>query len=82
MPLPDQPRVAGVKQSTRAVREGRAERVLLSRDADPAVLAALVALCREKGVPTDDGFTMSSLGEACGVRVGASAAALLKSGLC
>ncbi|MGM9619122.1 MAG: L7Ae/L30e/S12e/Gadd45 family ribosomal protein [Oscillospiraceae bacterium] len=70
-------RVTGLKQTVRAVRSGEAQRVFFARDADEALLAPLRALCRERGVPALDGGSMKELGEACGLAVGAAAAAEL-----
>ena len=41
-------KVIGVKQSRRAIREGRARQVFLACDADPALTGPLLAQCREK----------------------------------
>ena len=71
-------RVTGVKQSMRAVREGRAKLVFLACDADPFVTTPVSALCAASGVPTEDAYTMAQLGAASGISVGAAAAALLK----
>ena len=72
------PRVAGVKQTARAVREGRALRVFLAHDADPRVTQPLGKLAEEAGVPVITVPSMKELGTACGIAVGSAAAALLK----
>ncbi len=76
--LLNQPKVVGVKQSRRAVREGRAVQVLLADDADPSITGALAALCGELGVPAEGGFTMAELGKAAGIQVGAAVVALVR----
>lgn len=70
--------VVGVKQSRKAIREGRACRVFLASDADPSIIGPLAAECAAAGVPVETGRTMAQLGRACGISVGASAAAELK----
>lgn len=70
-------KVVGVKQCRKAVREGRAARVFLASDADPAITGPVAAECAAAGVPVETGCTMAQLGKACRVSVGASAAALL-----
>jgi len=70
-------RVVGVKQSRKAVREGRAVRVYLADDADPAVTGPVRAECAAAGVPVETGKTMAQLGRAFGIAVGASVAAEL-----
>ena len=72
-------RVSGAKQSRRAVRDGMAQAVYLARDADPAVIEPLRALCLEMGVPVIDDWTMRELGQAAGIQVGAAVVAVLKS---
>ena len=63
-------RVVGVKQTRRAIQEGRAARVYLAAVTDP-----LAALCQEKGVPVEGGKTLRELGRAVGIAVGAAAVA-------
>ena len=70
-------RVVGVKQSRKAVREGRARRVYLAADADPAVTGPVAEECAAAGVPVETGRTMAQLGRACGIAVGAAAVAEL-----
>lgn len=41
-------KVVGVKQTKRAVNDGKAARVFLAEDADPRVTAPVEALCAEK----------------------------------
>ena len=68
-------RVVGVKQSRKAIREGRARRVYLASDADPVITEPIRNQCAAAGVPVERGQTMAQLGRACGIAVGASAAA-------
>ena len=70
-------KVVGVKQTRRAIGEGRAARVYLAQDADPAITAPVEALCREQGVPVEQVAQMKELGSACGIAVGSAVAALL-----
>lgn len=71
-------RVVGVKQSRRAIREGRAARVFLAADADPAVTAPIAASCAELHIPVEREITMAQLGRACHITVGAAVAVLLR----
>ena len=68
-------KVVGVKQSMRALREGRAARVFLACDADPAVTGRVEALCT--AVPVERDATMAQLGAAAGISVGAAVVTLL-----
>ena len=70
-------KVVGVKQTRRAIDDGRAARVFLALDADPALTAHVEALCAAKGVPVEKVAQMKELGSACGIAVGSAVAALL-----
>ena len=71
-------KVIGVKQSRKAIRDGRAERVYLACDADPALIDPVAASCAEQGIPVECGHTMMQLGHACRITVGAAVVAALK----
>ncbi|MEA4814965.1 MAG: ribosomal L7Ae/L30e/S12e/Gadd45 family protein [Oscillospiraceae bacterium] len=71
-------RVIGVKQSHKAIRNGDAQKVFFAADADPELLSPLKELCEKNGVPNVCAGTMSELGQACGIGVGAAVAVLLK----
>ena len=75
--LASKTKVIGVKQSSKAIREGRATRVFLAVDADPAITDPVAAGCAEAGIPVEDGHTMAQLGQACHISVGASVVAIL-----
>ena len=70
--LNTQEKVIGVKQSRKAIREGRAKRVFLAYDADPAITDPVAASCEAAGIPVETGHTMAQLGHACRITVGAS----------
>ena len=76
-PMEPEKRVVGVKQSRKAIREGRARRAHLASDADPALTGPIAAECAAAGIPVETGRTMAQLGRACGIAVGASVAAEL-----
>ena len=71
------PKVVGIKQSGRALREGRVRKVFFACDADPMVLADLEKLCARQTVAVERDATMRELGQAAGIAVGASVIALL-----
>ena len=79
--LPDISReqvAVGAKQLKKAVRAGRAVRVYLAENADPALTRPLAELCGENQVQIAWVADMADLGRACGIEVGAAAAAVLK----
>ena len=71
--LASREKVIGVKQSARAIRDGRAQRVFLACDADELVLEPI----RSGSLPVEEGYTMAQLGRACGIAVGAAVVTVL-----
>ncbi len=67
--------VVGAKQLKKALLAGRARHVYLAENADPAITCPLEELCRQHAVRLTWIDTMDSLGKACGIEVGAAAAA-------
>ena len=67
--------VVGSKQLRKALIAGRARLVLLARNADPAITEPIEAMCRSQSVEYAWVPTMQELGQACGIDVGAAAAA-------
>ena len=65
-------RVVGAKQTRRALKDGRAKRVYMAKDADPRLLQPLVQEAVRQRVPLIQVDTMRRLGEACGISVGAA----------
>ena len=64
--LASQEKVIGVKQSRKAVREGRAKRVYLACDADPAITEPVAVSCEAAGIPVETEHTMAQLGREIG----------------
>ena len=75
--LASQEKVVGVKQSRKAIREGRVKRVYLACDADPAITTPVAEACQAAGIPVETDYTLSQLGQACRISVGASVVAVL-----
>ncbi len=69
--------VVGAKQLRKALRSGEAHFVYLAEDADPAITGPIEALCQENMVSCAWVRSMKELGSACGIDVGAAAAAVL-----
>ncbi len=70
-------RVIGIKQVAKAVKRGNAQAVFIAEDAEARVTDPLMVLCEEQQVPVDKAATMQELGTACGIEVGAAAAAVI-----
>ena len=75
--LRDQKVVGGAKQLRKAMNSGRAQQVFLAENADPAITDLLADLCRQQQVDCSWVATMADLGRACGIEVGAAAAAVI-----
>ena len=69
--------VVGAKQLKKAVKAGRVRLVFLADNADPAVTEPLERLCADNHIPISWVSRMEDLGRACGIEVGAAAAAVL-----
>lgn len=67
--------VVGAKQIRKALVAGRAKEVFLAKNADPAITAPIEAQCRSGGIAYVWVKSMNDLGQACGIEVGAAAAA-------
>ena len=69
--------VVGAKQLRKALAENSVFCVFLAENADPAITEPILAACQEKNVPFAWAKSMKELGTACGIAVGAAAAAAL-----
>jgi len=69
--------VVGAKQLRKALVSGSVYRVFLARNADPAMTEPIEALCQQNHVIYAWVRSMTDLGRACGIEVGAAAAAAL-----
>ena len=67
--------VVGTKQLRKALENGRAKWVWLAENADPAITEPLEALCQNANVDYTWVPSKQDLGLACGIEVGAAAAA-------
>ena len=65
-------RVVGAKQTRRALKDGRAKRVYMAKDAAPRLLQPLVQEAVRQRVPHIQVDTMRQQGEASGISVGAA----------
>ena len=67
--------VVGARQLRKALENGRARYVFMAQNADPALTEPIEALCKKNQVSYAWVRTMQDLGRACGIEVGAAAAA-------
>ena len=69
--------VVGAKQLRKAMDSGRAKQVFLAENADPAITEPISEKCRNLSIRYSWVRTMAELGQACGIEVGAAAAAVV-----
>ena len=67
--------VVGAKQLRKALSSGRATKVFLAENADPAITLPIMEQCKLNGISVAWVPKMQDLGRACGIEVGAAAAA-------
>jgi large subunit ribosomal protein L7A len=72
-------RAVGSNQTAKAIGKGRARVVFVATDADRRVVEGIVAAARDRGLEVIEVASMRELGRACGIAVGAAAAAILSS---
>lgn len=72
------PIVVGLKQLRKALKDGGVRKVFLARNAEPRLVEPIEAQCRQEAIACEWVETMSELGAACGIDVGAAAAAVLR----
>lgn len=65
----------GARQLKKALEAGRTKMVFLADNADPAITEPIAELCRRQEAQVLWVRTMEDLGRACGIEVGAAAAA-------
>lgn len=71
--------VVGAKQLRKALEKGSAKFVCLARNADPSITEPIEEKCKALRVPFCWVASMTELGNACGIEVGAAAAAAIHS---
>ncbi|GIN72213.1 ribosome-associated protein L7Ae-like [Bacillus sp. J14TS2] len=69
--------IIGTKQTVRALKSGHVLEVLLASDAEPRIIHPIIQVAEEVNVPITMVDSMRELGKACGIDVGATAAAIL-----
>lgn len=70
--------IIGTKQSLKAMKNGQVSEVYIAEDADKRITDKVAILADELGIPCKRVESMKELGSACGIEVGAAAAAVKK----
>ena len=76
--LKDSDFVVGMKETERAIEKREASAVFIASDCDERISAPLLSACQASDIPAIQEFTKKEIGRACGIKVKAAAAAVLK----
>lgn len=71
-------KVIGIKQTTKAIRNGEAQTVYIAKDAEENVIKPVVNLASECSLEVVYIESMKELGRLCGIDVGAASVAMIK----
>jgi large subunit ribosomal protein L7A len=71
-------KIVGLKQTVKAVRNGTAKRVYVAEDADDFIKQSVLGACSDKKLQIIYVNSMKELGDACGIEIGASTAAIIE----
>ena len=69
--------IIGLKQTLKAIQSDRAVKIYLAADADGYIRKSVTDACIQKNLEIIYVSTMKELGEACGINIGASTAAVI-----
>lgn len=69
--------IIGLKQTLKAIQGDKAVKVYLANDADDYIKKSVIEATAQKNLETIYVSTMKELGEACGIDIGASTAAVI-----
>jgi large subunit ribosomal protein L7A len=70
-------RAVGANQTVKAIARGKAVEAFVAADADQKVVEPVVRAAADRGIGLVEVESMTALGRACGIAVGAAAAAVL-----
>ncbi|MGE5631416.1 MAG: ribosomal L7Ae/L30e/S12e/Gadd45 family protein [Caulobacteraceae bacterium] len=71
-------RIVGLKQTVKVIKNETAKKVYLAKDADDFIKKSVLEACSNTNLKIIYVNTMKELGDACGIDIGASTAAVLK----
>ena len=69
-------RTVGLKQTVKAIKNGTVTKVYLAEDADDFIKQSVQDVCRDRNIQIIYVSNMKELGDACGIDIGASTAAI------
>ena len=71
-------KVVGTKQTLKAVKEGRTQKVVLAEDTESSIKEKIAAACQEAGVTILSCESKLELGQSCGIERSAAVVAILE----
>lgn len=71
-------KIVGLKQTVKAVKNETAKKIYVAEDADDFIKQSVIDACRYKNLQIIYVNSMKELGDACGIDIGASTAAIIK----
>lgn len=71
-------KIVGLKQTVKAVKNETAKKIYIAEDADDFIKQSVVDACSDKNLQIIYVNNMKELGDACGIDIGASTAAIIK----
>ena len=71
-------RIVGAKQTIKAIKANKVEKVYIAENADRKVIEPILNCCNEQGVEVIMISTMQKLGVLCNIDVGAATACTIK----
>jgi len=75
--LKEAEKVVGTRQTTRALEKGEVVKVFIAQDAEDKITSPVIEECKDKGIEISYVSSMSELGKACNIKVGAAMAAVV-----
>lgn len=69
-------RIVGLKQTVKAIKNGTAKKVYIAQDSDEFIKESVLDACKDKSLQIIYVSSMKELGDACGIDIGASTAAI------
>lgn len=69
-------RIVGLKQTVKAIKNGTAKKVYIAEDSDDFIKESVLDACSGKSLQIIYVGSMKELGDACGIDIGASTAAI------
>lgn len=70
--------LVGVNQTVKALKQNIVQELFVAKDADEHLISRICLLAQQQNTPVTWVETMKQLGDACGIEVGAAAAAIVK----